>query len=118
MHMGLENMGGPAVGFLDSLPAKTVTYGAVMTHDDRTGEMTGFKYGAAVGGEHGAHGAMPARPDTGMQHMMHDTMPGMTHEKMPESKRTSKPAPTKAPKPKSPAKPAEPHTGHEMPMPM
>jgi hypothetical protein len=59
-HMGLENMGGPAVGFLPALPAPTVSYGAVMTHDDRTGAMTGFKYGQAIGGEHAGH----ARTDT------------------------------------------------------
>jgi hypothetical protein len=59
-HMGVENMGGAAVGFLPVLPTPTVTYGAVMTHDDRTGEMTGFKYGAATGGDHAAHGATPA----------------------------------------------------------
>ena len=59
-HMGVENMGGPAVGFLPQLPQPTVTYGAVMTHDDRTGAMTGFKYGSAIGGAHAAHGAAPA----------------------------------------------------------
>jgi hypothetical protein len=64
-HMGIENMGGPAVGFLAELPKPTVTYGAVMTHDERTGEMTGFKYGSATGGEHAgmAHGAV-ARSDS------------------------------------------------------
>ena len=51
-HMGVENMGGPATSFLPELPTPTVTYGAVMTHDDRTGEMTGFKYGSATGGAH------------------------------------------------------------------
>jgi hypothetical protein len=56
-HMGVENMGGPAVGFTPALPAPTVTYGAVMTHDDRTGQMVGFKYGQATGGEHGGHAA-------------------------------------------------------------
>ena len=63
-HMGLENMGGPAVGFLPELPAPTVTYGAVMTHDDRTGAMTGFTYGSAVGGAHAGHAAADtaARP--------------------------------------------------------
>jgi hypothetical protein len=63
-HMGLENMGGPAVGFLAALPAPTVTYGAVMTHDDRTGAMTGFTYGNAVGGAHAGHGVADtaARP--------------------------------------------------------
>lgn len=60
-HMGIENMGGPAVGFLPALPTPTVTYGAVITHDDRTGEMTGFKYGNASGGEHAGH----VMPDAG-----------------------------------------------------
>lgn len=64
-HMGLENMGGPPVGFLSELPAPSVTYGAVMTHDERTGEMTGFKYGSAVGaaagGAHAGHGEPPAQ---------------------------------------------------------
>jgi len=69
-HMGVENMGGPAVHFLAALPTPTVTYGAVMTHNERTGEMTGFKYGQAVGGahagmQHGAAGAAPARPAAG-----------------------------------------------------
>jgi hypothetical protein len=54
-HMGVENMGGPAVGFLPALPTPTVTYGAVMTHDDRTGEMTGFTHGSATGGAHMGH---------------------------------------------------------------
>jgi hypothetical protein len=56
-HMGVENMGGPAVGFLPALPTPTVTYGAVMQHDDRTGAMTGFGYGGATGGAHEGHGA-------------------------------------------------------------
>ena len=56
-HMGVENMGGPAVGFLPALPTPTVTYGAVMTHDDRTGAMTGFLHGAATGGGHAGHDA-------------------------------------------------------------
>jgi hypothetical protein len=59
-HMGIENMGGPSVGFLPTPPTPTVTYGAVMSHDDRTGEMVGFKYGSATGGAHTGHGATPA----------------------------------------------------------
>ena len=59
-HMGVENMGGPSTGYLAELPTPTVSYGAVMTHDDRTGEMTGFKYGQATGGEHAGHAAAPA----------------------------------------------------------
>lgn len=69
-HMGVVNMGGPSVGFLPELPVPTVTYGAVMTHDDRTGEMTGFTYGGvsgaagAAGDEHAGH-AMPAAGGAG-----------------------------------------------------
>jgi hypothetical protein len=77
-HMGLENMGGPAVGFQTALPTPTVTYGAVMTHDDRTGEMTGFAYGNAVGGDHAQHGAAPARDSSGARaagHEGHDMPP-------------------------------------------
>jgi hypothetical protein len=61
-HMGVENMGGVAGNFLPPLPTPTVTYGAVMTHDERTGEMTGFTYGQATGGAHAGmqHGATPA----------------------------------------------------------
>jgi len=59
-HMGIENMGGPSVGFLPVLPTPTVTSGAVMTHDWETGAMKGFSYGSAAGGEHAGHdmGAM------------------------------------------------------------
>ena len=56
-EMGVENMGGPAVNFLPTLPTPTVTYGAVMQHDDRTGKMVGMKYGEMTGA-HGGH-AMP-----------------------------------------------------------
>ncbi len=85
-HMGIENMGGPPVGFLPMLPTATVTYGAVMTHDDRTGAMTGFRYGSAVGDGHGAHGAPAAAgaaPAAGtspgaMSGMQHGNMPGMS----------------------------------------
>ena len=88
-HMGIDNMGGPPVGFLPMLPTATVTYGAVMTHDDRTGAMTGFRYGNAVGDAHGAHGATAAAgaaPATGtapgaMSGMQHGNMPGMPSAK-------------------------------------
>ena len=58
-EMGIENMGGPAVGFVPALPTPTVTYGAVMQHDVQTGRMTGMKVGAMTGA-HGGHGT----PDT------------------------------------------------------
>ncbi len=49
-EMGIENMGGPAVGFLPTLPTPTVSYGAVMHHDDRTGRMVSMPYGTMTGG--------------------------------------------------------------------
>lgn len=62
-HMGIENMGGPAVGFLPVLPAPTVTYGAVMQHDPQTGAMIGFGYGGAVAGsEHAGHDMATMQP--------------------------------------------------------
>ena len=78
-HMGIENMGGPSVGYLAELPKPTVTYGAVMTHDDRTGAMTGFRYGQAVGGEHAGHAmalsdtARRTAADPHAGHAMRDT---------------------------------------------
>ncbi|MCO4099103.1 MAG: nuclear transport factor 2 family protein [Gemmatimonas sp.] len=54
-HMGIENMGGPSVGFLPTMPTPSVTFGAVMQHDPQTGAMTGFGYGGAVGGGHDMH---------------------------------------------------------------
>lgn len=65
--MGVENMGGPALGYIDNIPTPTVTYGAVMTHDDRTGEMIGMPYGQMTGPMGGMGHVMP-----GMQ-----TMSGM-----------------------------------------
>jgi hypothetical protein len=56
-EMGVENMGGPAVGFVPQLPTPTVTYGAVMEHDEQTGRMVGMKYGQHTGAHGGAHGA-------------------------------------------------------------
>ena len=87
-HMVVENMGGPATGFVGALPTPTVTYGAVMTHDDRTGAMLGFTYGSATGGEHKAHQS--------------------------QSLSTTPPAARPAPRP-TPAK--DPHAGHGVPRP-
>jgi hypothetical protein len=90
-HMGAENMGGPAVNFLPELPTPTVTYGAVMTHDEQTGEMTGFAYGSATGGEHAEHSAPPAdsasgesREHIGMAHGARDSAHAMQSERAPE----------------------------------
>ena len=60
-EMGIENMGGPSVGFLPELPTPTVTYGAVMQHDDQTGRMIGMKTGQMTGAMAGHdHAAMTA----------------------------------------------------------
>jgi hypothetical protein len=92
-EMGIENMGGPAVGFVPSLPTPTVTYGAVMHHDDATGRMVSMKYGAMTGAhdmagmsgmQHGdtvRHGVAPnaitAAPDEHAGHAGASAMPGM-----------------------------------------
>jgi len=97
-HMGVENMGGLAVGFMAPLPTPTVTYGAVMTHDDRTGAMTGFKYGQATGGEHAGHEA--ASPPGQAEPTVKKSSPA----KKPDAKPTAKPK-------------VDPHAGHVMPKP-
>jgi hypothetical protein len=76
-EMGIENMGGPAVGFLPDLPDPTVTYGAVMQHDEQTGKMVGMKVGEMTGAMAGMdHSAMQG--DSASR----DSMPGMDHSRM------------------------------------
>jgi hypothetical protein len=53
--MGIENMGGPSVGFATALPTPSVTKGAVMLHDRATGAMTGMKVGEMKPGAHEGH---------------------------------------------------------------
>jgi hypothetical protein len=143
MHMGLENMGGPAVGFLTALPTPTVTYGAVMTHDDRTGEMTGFRYGEATGGAHSGHDmpGMTRGADSAASHTAHGARAGADSARdttaaratpetakaraaAPSNPRANapakarparRPAATKAPTKPRPA--TDPHAGHDMPPP-
>lgn len=67
-HMGIENMGGPAVGFVTALPTPSVSYGAVMRHDAATGDMIGFGYGTAVGS-----GASATAHDAHAGHVMTPT---------------------------------------------
>jgi hypothetical protein len=98
-HMGIENMGGPAVGFLPDLPTPTVTYGAVMNHDDRTGAMTGFSYGGAVGDAHAGHAAPGAAADPHAGHVM----PPAAAVADPHAGHVMPPAA------------ADPHAGHVMP---
>ena len=66
-HMGIENMGGPAVGFLSTLPTPTVTYGAVMQHDAETGAMTGFGSGGATTADAHTGHQMPTGPSDSSQ---------------------------------------------------
>ena len=74
-EMGVENMGGPSVGFLADLPTPTVTYGAVMQHDVQTGKMIGVKVGqmtgAMAGMEHANMPGMVAGRDTARKAVDH-----------------------------------------------
>jgi hypothetical protein len=99
-HMGVENMGGLAVGFLPQLPQPTVTYGAVMRHDDRTGEMIDFIYGEPVGDAHAGHGAPGAPAAPADPHAGH-AAPGVPAD--PHAGHAAPPAP------------ADPHAGHPAP---
>jgi len=64
IEMGVENQGGPAVGFTAAFPTPTVTRGAVMQHDDLTGKHIGMGWGEMIGGGHEHHQHVPAKPDT------------------------------------------------------
>jgi hypothetical protein len=64
IEMGIENQGGPAVGFTPAFPTPTVSRGAVMQHDDLTGKHIGMGWGEMLGGGHEHHQHMPAKPDT------------------------------------------------------
>ncbi len=59
-EMGIENQGGPAVGFTPAFPVPTVTRGAVMQHDDLTGKHTGMGWGEMVGGHRHDHAVVPS----------------------------------------------------------
>lgn len=77
LAMGIENMGGPAVGFLPELPTPSVTYGAVMEHDEQTGRMTRMKVGQMTGAMAGMeHENMQAWPPS------RDSVSGVDHSRM------------------------------------
>lgn len=60
--MGLDNMGGPAVGFVAALPTPTVPRGYVMRHD-RDGNMLGDGHaGHAAPDPHAAHDRRDDKP--------------------------------------------------------
>jgi len=76
-EMGIENMGGPSVGFLPALPTPTVTYGAVMEHDEQTGRMVGMKVGQMTGAMAGMDHSrmnMPGARDTTQKAVDHAAM--------------------------------------------
>ena len=87
--MGVENMGGPAVGFLAGFPTPTLARGASMAEAMKG--MTGMQHGAAgaagmAGMQHGAAG-MRDSAKAGAAHQMPGmagmpAMPGMTHGAM------------------------------------
>lgn len=87
--MGVENMGGPAVGFLAGFPAPTIARGASMAEAMKG--MTGMQHGATgaagmAGMQHGAPG-MADSAKAGAAHQMPGmagmpAMPGMTHGAM------------------------------------
>ena len=83
-EMGIENMGGPAVGFEADLPTPTVTRGAVMEHDEQTGEMTGMKVGEMTGAHDStAAGHSPEHQDSTRDTARSDTTrPPMQHAPM------------------------------------
>jgi hypothetical protein len=70
--MGIQNMGGPAVGFLPGFPEPTVARGAVMAH-------AGMNHGAAAQTGHAAHAGGGAQPGNAAraQATDHAAMPGM-----------------------------------------
>ncbi|AHG92637.1 hypothetical protein J421_5102 (plasmid) [Gemmatirosa kalamazoonensis] len=102
-EMGIENMGGPAVGFMSQLPTPTVTYGAVMHHDDRTGHMVSMPYGEMTDMRGMRHGAEPG--DSAHRAVSPDSMPpmpGMSHPKPePPSEKPKTPSKNPSKKPAS-----------------
>ncbi len=96
--MGVENMGGPSVGFTPALPTPTVTAGAVMQHDRATGKMTGMKVGQMTGGmshegmDHAAPVKVPVPPpiDPHAGHVM--PMPAKPDSTTPVPKPVKKPS--------------------------
>jgi hypothetical protein len=67
--MGVQNMGGPVIGFLAGFPEPTVERGAVIAH----GDMPGMDHGATQEGQ----GAAAPAGQGEMQGMDHSTMGGM-----------------------------------------
>ncbi len=62
IEMGVENQGGPAVGFAAEFPTPTVSRGAVMQHDDMTGKHIGMGWGEMLGGAMHHHHPPAATP--------------------------------------------------------
>ena len=84
--MGVENMGGPSVGFLAEFPQPTVERGAVMAGMDHS-RMPGMRDSAGMPGmDHGKMAAADSAKPGAMQQMEHGqmamtpghAMPGMT----------------------------------------
>jgi hypothetical protein len=91
--MGLNNMGGPAVGFLAELPEPTVPRGMSMAGMDH-GAMAGMQGMQGMEGMQHGNMTMPAGQQGQMRGMQHgsmamprdstsQSMPGMDHSRMP-----------------------------------
>lgn len=119
VEMGIENMGGPSVGFLPTLPLPTVTRGAVMQHDDATGKMIGMKTGSMTGAHGGMDHGMAGMSDTSRRagsaagatrDAKAQSMPGMDHSGMNMGAASKSPASNVAAQPMDHAA-----MGHAMP---
>ena len=79
--MGVENMGGPAVGFLAEFPTPTVERGAVMAGMDHAKMNTpGVRDSSKAGAVDHSRMHMPGKPDSAR--VPNDSMAGMDHSKM------------------------------------
>lgn len=81
--MGVQNMGGPATGFLPGFPTPTLERGAVMSHAGMSGAvpMAGMQHGTPAAGATAPmpgmdHSTMPMGRDSAKSD--HSTMPGMS----------------------------------------
>jgi hypothetical protein len=79
--MGVDNMGGPAVGFLAAFPTPTVERGAVMAGMDHAKMNTpGVRDSSKAGAVDHSRMQMPGKPDSAR--VPNDSMAGMDHSKM------------------------------------
>src|SRR5215207_9773255 len=104
--MGIQNMGGPAIGFLPDFPTPTVPRGATMAEVMKTMDHS------AHGAQPAAAGAQPAEKPEDKPAVQPEATPATAPEPEPRARRAAKPAPKKpAPKPAAKPKAAPPAAG-------